>query len=288
MAELDDGDGQDYAPAEVQDIKALRRELRRMRRGREILGMRVKKARRELARTRKRQKEAEKGVMENEAAVAVISQRLGCAAEGLPEIDEWRVIMTEHKLREKELDHQIMNEKEAHEERVKQLEEELKKGGRPETAKSLEAAETRAKRWAADERCGRIQAVRDYLKGELEGISLEELRELVRPPDAEGAEKEEEEDGVALGLRQYDELLRAALEELREGHEQAVRDARRLCNLELGRRDALLKALAYNVLTRGLEDIKLCTPTERGALRELLKDVESVCSSRLRAGEAAH
>jgi len=278
LGQPESDDGQGDVATEGQDIRALRRELKKLRRGKEVLAMRVKKARRELAHTRKKQKEAEKVLSEQEAAVAAVSQRLGYAAEGLPEIDEWRLISKEHRLRAKELKRQIEEEKAAHEEKLQQLQEELKRGGRPETEKSLQAEERRAERAAMDELCGRVHAVRDFLSGDLEGVGIEELRELFATEGSQQAPP------AQLELGSYELVLEEALIQIRERHEQSVRDLKKLCNTVLGRKDVLLKALADNVLGRGLEDLKLCTPAELSALRELLRDVESVCSCRLRVG----
>jgi len=168
-----------------------------------------------------------------------------------------------------------------------ELRAELAKGGRPETSRAAEAADNRAKRWAADERCGRIQAVRDYLRGDLDGLGLDELRELASPKLGEGEGKDQEGEGpqeMAAALGEHEELIELVLEELRERHQQGLRDLVQLSNAVIGKKDSLLKALAYNVLGRGLEDMKLCTPAERSALRELLQDVESLCSWRLAAG----
>lgn len=289
---------QGATPVEILDMKALRKELRRLRHGGAAMAMRAKKARRELARARKRQKEAEKLFRDNEASVAVLSKRLGCAAEGLPEIDEWRELAREHGLREKELRKQIADEKAKHAVALEELRTELDRGGQPETAKSLEAAENRTRRRAADERCGQIQAVRDYINGDLEGITLEEFRELVRPKPAEPEASTAAPTGTEAGeasttgpitdpvpsAEPYQGLIEVALEELRERHQLSLRDLVQLSNAVIGRKDAHLKALAYNVLGRGLEDMKLCTPAERNALRELLKDVESLCAWRLAGG----
>eukprot|EP00416_Gambierdiscus_australes_P032192 CAMPEP_0171083574 /NCGR_PEP_ID=MMETSP0766_2-20121228/17793_1 /TAXON_ID=439317 /ORGANISM="Gambierdiscus australes, Strain CAWD 149" /LENGTH=299 /DNA_ID=CAMNT_0011541009 /DNA_START=149 /DNA_END=1048 /DNA_ORIENTATION=+ len=272
---------------DCQDMKVVRKELRKLRRGREILALRVKKARRELARTKKRQKEAERTLTEHEAAVAVISQRLGYVAESLPEIDEWKVLAYEHKVRGQELQRQISDESAVHAECLKKLQEEIKKGGRPETAKSFDYIDNQAKRLAADEHCGQIQAVRDYINGDLEGISLQELQELVSPRLQQQQQQQPlrrkhsrgQDSLVALG--EYKNLIEVVLKELADRHAQSLSDVWTLSNRELGRKDALLQALSYNLLARGLEDMKLCTPAERVQLRELLQDVESICDGRL-------
>lgn len=269
--------------ADSQEPRALRRELRLLRRGRELLALRVKKARRELARTRRRQREAERALLEHEAAVAVLSQRLGCAASWrLPEIDEWRELAREHGAREKELRRQIQEERQAHESRLAALRGALQKGGRPETAKAAEAAESRARRLQVDEHCGRLQLVRDQVQGRLD-LRPRELRELLAPGAAtatgEGPEGPEEPEELR-------ELVEEALDELRDRHQQGLRDLVQLSNAVITRKDELLKALAYDVLRRGLEDMKLCTPPERGALRELLQDVESICAWRLAGGRS--
>jgi len=266
------GQQQDAAPLQELDSKALRRELRKLRRGREVLAMRVNKARRELARTRKRQKETERQLLDSEAAVSAVSRRLGLASEGLPEIQEWRTIAHEHMQREKELSQQIEEEKAAHDRRLAQLQEELKKNGRPESVKSVEAEEWLQNRWTSDEQCGRIQAICDYVDGKIEDVSARELCELVRSP-----EEPPEDDELEPGLGQYQELVDLILEELRVGHAENTRNLMKLCNTVLGRKDTLLKMLAYDVIGRGLEDLKLCTPGEQAALRELLKDVETIC-----------
>eukprot|EP00406_Dinophysis_acuminata_P074586 CAMPEP_0179258444 /NCGR_PEP_ID=MMETSP0797-20121207/25317_1 /TAXON_ID=47934 /ORGANISM="Dinophysis acuminata, Strain DAEP01" /LENGTH=298 /DNA_ID=CAMNT_0020966473 /DNA_START=1 /DNA_END=897 /DNA_ORIENTATION=- len=277
-------------PVEALDMKSLRKELKKLRRGGGALAVHVKKARRELARARKRQKEAEQLFRDNKASVAVLSKRLGCSAEGLPEIDEWRELAREHGLREKELRKQIADEKVKHADFLEELRAELERGGRPETAKSHEAAESQERRRSADERCGQIQAVRDYINGDLEGITLEELRELVQPRPA-GTGAAVAAPGVSTepipSAEAYYGFVEAALEELRERHQLSLRDLVQLSNAVIGRKDAHLKALAYNVLGRGLEDMKLCTPAERNALRELLKDVESLCAWRLAGGGKA-
>lgn len=271
------------------EMKALKKELKKLRRGREQLAMRAKKARRELAQTRKRQKEVERKYLDQQEIVAAISKRLGCPAEGLPEIDEWRELAKAHDVREKELQRQIVEEQAAHEAYVEELRAELSSGGRPNTEKAKEADENKARRLIADERCCQIQAIRDYLQGDLQFSSQEELWEVIRPsPEAEedrlASRATAVEDGDGPPLEAYEELIEAVHQEVLAKHEENLRDLVQLSNVVMGRKDLHLKTLGYSVLSRGLEDTKLCTPAERNSLRELLNDVESICAWRLQQG----
>jgi len=121
-----------------------------------------------------------------------------------------------------------------------------------------------------------LQVVRDYLAGSLD-ISLEELRELVRP----SGEEEDELEELEASPEDFEGLVGEILSEMREQHQLNLRDLVQLSNSVIGKKDAHMKALTHDVLGRGLEDVKLCTPAERNALRELLQDVESLCALRI-------
>mmetsp|Transcript_14648 Transcript_14648/g.43787 ORF Transcript_14648/g.43787 Transcript_14648/m.43787 type:complete len:289 (-) Transcript_14648:74-940(-) len=277
MDESDHDDETGSQADEALDLRAARKELRRLRNGREALGMRVRMARQELARTRRRQKEAEKAVAEIRGKIAAISQRLGIRPGGMTDLQEWKEISYEHTMSEKRLRKQIQEDEEAHAVRLKELQDEIQEGGRPKTARSAQAAQSKRLRELTDEECGRVQAVHDYVLGKIDGdISLDELWQLVGPND--GSEADCHPDDLR---RRYEDVLSCALEWLQTRHQESVRDLKQLYRRSLSHKDVLLEAMASDVIGRGLQDLKLCTPAEHSALRELMKDVQVVCAGHI-------
>merc|ERR1711865_214993 len=89
--------------------------------------------------------------------------------------------------------------------------------------------------------------------------------------------REEDPDPTPLKARQQQAaLLQAALVQLDARHQENTQQLRQLTNENLGRKDAYIEMLYSNVLGRGLEDLRLCTPDEKEALKDLLVYAESV------------
>lgn len=260
-----------------EDVRSLRSELRTLRQGMPAWEVRVRKARRELARTKRQQKDAERTLAENEARVALLAQRLGCESDGLPEIDAWRDLAREHALKEQELKKTMAAEKATHAKRLEDLRAKITRGGRPETAKSLEVVENRARRIEADDLCFQLQATRDYVTGALPELPPAELRDLLAPT-AEADEADEDAD---------ESFAEKVLAELRTQHQQALKDVVSLSNEAGEEHEQLAKALEADVLDRGLEDVRSLSTTERRALRELLPIVQASVNDRLAAMDFA-
>lgn len=258
----------DELKVETEDIDTVRRELKKLRRGREMLALRVRKAKRELARTRRRQKESRAAFLESEELVASLAKDLGCPTAGLPEIDEWRELAREHSAKEKSLRQQIEDAKEAHPRNMQALQRMLGENGWPETETSQQAKDDMQRRRQAESNVMCIQAIRDFVDGSLEDLSVEELREVLREPG--------EPDRDLNAGKDYSNLVSAVLAELEANHQESMRELAKLTRATLGQKDAALKMLDANILGRGLEDVRLCTPPERAALKDLLADAENV------------
>eukprot|EP00747_Dinoflagellata_sp_TGD_P166118 gnl/TRDRNA2_/TRDRNA2_188404_c0_seq1.p1 gnl/TRDRNA2_/TRDRNA2_188404_c0~~gnl/TRDRNA2_/TRDRNA2_188404_c0_seq1.p1 ORF type:complete len:315 (+),score=90.25 gnl/TRDRNA2_/TRDRNA2_188404_c0_seq1:61-1005(+) len=268
---------------ELEDPTRLRRELRKLQKENLLLKKRAKKASRELAKSKRERKDLESSVAVAQADINSLAKRLGLETCALPESDEWRRLSREHALREKELRRQMEREEADHAKQVEQLEAEIRKGGRPQTAKGLQALEDLELRHEEDEACARMQVVRDYIEGTLEQdgekLSEEELRALF--------EVDEQEQASATGapnFESYQDLVEAVIAEIGEKHQLGLRDLVEFTTGVISEKEKLLRALSSDVLDRSLQDIKACSEADRDVLQELLVDAESIAKMKVKAG----
>eukprot|EP00931_Biecheleriopsis_adriatica_P071816 TRINITY_DN45745_c0_g1_i1.p1 TRINITY_DN45745_c0_g1~~TRINITY_DN45745_c0_g1_i1.p1 ORF type:complete len:314 (-),score=98.68 TRINITY_DN45745_c0_g1_i1:49-990(-) len=269
-------------PIELEDINALRQELPELRAHCDHMARELRKLRRSLALTKSRHKEAHRTVCEREAEVVDISRRLGCPEEGLPEIDEWRQLAKEELAKSREIKQQIEEEQLEHERLMASLHAKIARQGRPESATALEAEENKRKRQAADERCGRLQLVRDYILGRLPEMTSEQLEELLRPEHSE-LEAEDPQDETAWS-EDTSEELENMLEHLQRQHAEDIAELVEFSNQIIGHKNNVLLRLERGILLTAMENPERCNQQEHAAIHDVLDDAETICNLRQAEG----
>eukprot|EP00933_Yihiella_yeosuensis_P005168 TRINITY_DN109637_c0_g1_i1.p1 TRINITY_DN109637_c0_g1~~TRINITY_DN109637_c0_g1_i1.p1 ORF type:complete len:333 (-),score=71.16 TRINITY_DN109637_c0_g1_i1:26-1024(-) len=264
-------------PVESLSKKELILEMRELRKQKQQIGLRVRTARQELSQVKRRQKQASHSVAEHSKEIEHILRNLGIEREYVPPADEWRELAREEAARAKEIQRQIDDEKLNHVKYLEELRGRIARGGWPESEKGQEVEEKRERRLAADEHSMQLQAIRDYIRGDLGDLTDEELQDLLRPEHSQRRSNE----ALSFDEEAVEETIESALEDLNEESAKRRQVLMMMSNRIIREKGEIISALNAGILRKGLQDPTSCTATEAKQLQEILEDVVVLAQRRL-------
>ncbi|CAE7249094.1 unnamed protein product [Symbiodinium necroappetens] len=257
------------APIELEDIAVLRTELRTLREEYEVLSRDLRSTRRSLASARGQRRDLRQKVADREEETSKIYRELGCAEEDVLALQKWRQLAKEEAKKAKEIMQGIESERSASDLRIADLKAVLKRQGRPDTAKALEAEATRSRREALDEYCARMQLLRDYIAGRLP-IEREALAELLAPGD------EPSEVAKTIDTNAAEDFL----EEMNAAHARVMKNLIDTSNSIIDKKNHTWKRINKGLFLTSIMRPERCALAEHPTIRDVLDAAEALCRDR--------
>ncbi|CAE7795746.1 unnamed protein product [Symbiodinium sp. KB8] len=257
------------APIELEDIAVLRTELRTLREEYEVLSRDLRSTRRSLASARGQRRDLRQKVADREEETSKIYRELGCAEEDVLALQKWRQLAKEEAKKAKEIMQGIESERSASDIRIADLKAVLKRQGRPDTAKALEAEATRSRREALDEYCARMQLLRDYIAGRLP-IEREALAELLAPGD------EPSEVAKTIDTNAAEDFL----EEMNAAHARVMKNLIDTSNSIIDKKNHTWKRINKGLFLTSIMRPERCALAEHPTIRDVLDAAEALCRDR--------
>jgi len=266
-------DGSMERPIELEDIRVLRAELQELRKDCGQLDSELRSSRRSLNSAKVRHGELKKKVQLREAENNRISEKLGSADQAFMELQEWRQKAKQQVQQVKELQEGIETERRDSDARIAELQEIVARKGTPQTAKALEAEETRKRRAELDDQCGRLQILRDFIRGSLPPMETSELHELLKSEDAE-------ENSSSPSPEVLDASADQIIGELQQQHDKFIKELVDKFNSIIDKKNHNLKRINKGLFMSSLLRPERSSLQEHPTIREILDDAAALCRVR--------
>ncbi|CAE7563882.1 unnamed protein product [Symbiodinium pilosum] len=216
-------------------------------------------------------------ISSGEEEASKISHELGCAEEDVLALAKWRQLAKDEAKKAKELLQGIESEKAESDGRIADLKAAVKRQGRPNTAKALEAEATRDRRQALDEHCARMQLLRDYIAGRLPSLEQGVLPELLAAPESEADPREEDAEAApTFDVDSVDDVV----DEMKLAHDRVMKNLIDTSNSIIEKKNNTWKRINKGLFLTSILRPERCALSEHPTIREVLDVAESLCRDR--------
>lgn len=261
-------------PIELEEIHVLKAELQELRKDCGQLDAELRSSKRSLSSAKVRHGELKKKVQLREAENNQISEKLGSAEKEFMELQQWRQKAKQQVQQVKDLQEGIEKEQQDSDAHIAELREVVERKGRPKTAKALEAEEAHGRREALDDHCGRLQILRDYIKGSLPQMDPDELHELLK------SREPEEDDWKPQDPESLDASADRIIVELQKQHDKFIKELVDKFNSIIDKKNNNLKRINKGLFISSLLRPEKCALSEHATIREILDDAAALCRVR--------
>ncbi|CAK9064232.1 unnamed protein product [Durusdinium trenchii] len=263
-------------PIELEDLDTLKAELQELRKECSQLDCELRSTKRSLSAAKVRQEELQQKVDLREAENTEISQKLGSAEKDFTDLQHWRQKTKEQAQKAKELQEGIETERQNSDARIAELRQMVQRQGRPNSAKADEAEETRRRRIALDDTCGRLQILRDYILGSLPDMEPKELELLLQDE-----EEHPKEDDSNIDTEIADQVMK----DLQQEHDNAIKELVESVNSLIDKKNNTWKKINKGILPLCLLRLERCAPQDHTTIREVLDAAAALCRVRVQQGD---